>query len=228
MKNLLLAAALAFVPTASQAAVTINFSGGTFPYVKGSALIGSSKEVETPSYVTTEIETESRTVSGTIVIDTGSAGMDLDSGPGVFYSGDSFVTLTFASDGYTPTKLTGTLSQQQIDNAALSGLTFQLFDQADTYGYQFQLYSLNNIPTSIFDGLLLPDFTMANGLFFAAASVQVQGDTTVRYLSAGAVKSISQVAAAVPEPATWAMMLVGFGLVGVGLRRRERVSVRFA
>ena len=29
----------------------------------------------------------------------------------------------------------------------------------------------------------------------------------------------------VPEPATWAMMLFGFGLIGAGLRRRERVLV---
>lgn len=33
---------------------------------------------------------------------------------------------------------------------------------------------------------------------------------------------ISQVASAVPEPATWATMLAGFGLVGVTLRRRPR------
>jgi hypothetical protein len=33
---------------------------------------------------------------------------------------------------------------------------------------------------------------------------------------------------AVPEPATWAMMLAGFGVVGGAMRRRQRVSVRFA
>ena len=33
-------------------------------------------------------------------------------------------------------------------------------------------------------------------------------------------------AAAVPEPATWAMMLAGFGMVGVGLRRRSAVKTR--
>lgn len=31
---------------------------------------------------------------------------------------------------------------------------------------------------------------------------------------------------AVPEPATWGMMLVGFGLVGFGLRSRRKQSVR--
>jgi hypothetical protein len=35
-------------------------------------------------------------------------------------------------------------------------------------------------------------------------------------------------AGAVPEPASWAMMIAGFGLAGVALRRRQRVGVRFA
>ena len=34
--------------------------------------------------------------------------------------------------------------------------------------------------------------------------------------------------AAVPEPATWAMMIGGFGLVGGTLRGRRKVAVRFA
>lgn len=32
--------------------------------------------------------------------------------------------------------------------------------------------------------------------------------------------------AAVPEPATWAMMLVGFGAIGASMRRRRRVSAK--
>ena len=40
------------------------------------------------------------------------------------------------------------------------------------------------------------------------------------------------VAAAVPEPATWALMMAGFGILGFGLRRRtatdSRVSFKFA
>jgi choice-of-anchor C domain-containing protein len=36
-----------------------------------------------------------------------------------------------------------------------------------------------------------------------------------------ALDNISATAAAVPEPATWAMMVVGFGLAGAGLRRRK-------
>ncbi|MBY0583571.1 MAG: PEPxxWA-CTERM sorting domain-containing protein [Sphingomonas sp.] len=39
--------------------------------------------------------------------------------------------------------------------------------------------------------------------------------------------SLSQVAA-VPEPATWAMMIVGFGMIGAGIRSRKRQTVRVA
>ena len=33
---------------------------------------------------------------------------------------------------------------------------------------------------------------------------------------------------AVPEPATWAMMIGGFGLIGAAARRRTRANVTFA
>lgn len=35
-------------------------------------------------------------------------------------------------------------------------------------------------------------------------------------------------AGAVPEPSAWALMILGFGLVGAGMRRRGAVSVRYA
>ena len=36
--------------------------------------------------------------------------------------------------------------------------------------------------------------------------------------------TLNGVAAAIPESATWAMMIAGFGLVGFALRRRVRAS----
>lgn len=38
--------------------------------------------------------------------------------------------------------------------------------------------------------------------------------------------NISSVQAAVPEPASWAMMIMGFGVVGLAMRRRQKVTMR--
>ena len=39
---------------------------------------------------------------------------------------------------------------------------------------------------------------------------------------------VDTISAAVPEPAAWGMMILGFGLAGFALRRRSSVKVRFA
>jgi len=44
----------------------------------------------------------------------------------------------------------------------------------------------------------------------------------------GATLSFAPSATAVPEPASWAMMLLGFGTLGVAVRRLQSVRVRFA
>jgi hypothetical protein len=36
------------------------------------------------------------------------------------------------------------------------------------------------------------------------------------------------VGAAVPEPATWGLMILGFGMIGAAMRRRQKVSVTYA
>jgi hypothetical protein len=53
--------------------------------------------------------------------------------------------------------------------------------------------------------------------FFASFS---DGETTKRIFGSLSVSSVS----AVPEPGTWAMMLVGFAMLGVSMRRRRSVS----
>ena len=51
--------------------------------------------------------------------------------------------------------------------------------------------------------------------------------TSVHFLSNGNAFELDTIAGtgAVPEPATWALMLAGFGLVGASLRRRNRAVV---
>lgn len=50
----------------------------------------------------------------------------------------------------------------------------------------------------------------------------LQGDTTLRF------GSVLAPAADVPEPATWAMFISGFGLIGAAMRRNRRTAIRFA
>lgn len=53
-------------------------------------------------------------------------------------------------------------------------------------------------------------------------------DRTTTNYGQGLVTGFNVAAAAVPEPATWALMLVGFGVTGSALRRTRRtVAVRF-
>lgn len=53
--------------------------------------------------------------------------------------------------------------------------------------------------------------------------------TGVTFGSSQAAFEIDELAAAAPEPATWAMMILGFGLVGSQLRsRRRKTTVSFA
>lgn len=53
-----------------------------------------------------------------------------------------------------------------------------------------------------------------SSVFFSVANQQVQSSD----------KAIFDVTSAVPEPATWMLMLMGFGLVGVGMRRRKPIK----
>jgi hypothetical protein len=76
---------------------------------------------------------------------------------------------------------------------------------------------------------------------YGSAGEQIQSITFGNYLPAGSgISDIRQVRVggvelfdptptqqgAVPEPSTWAMMLLGFGAVGAGVRRRRKQDVR--
>jgi hypothetical protein len=65
----------------------------------------------------------------------------------------------------------------------------------------------------------------ATGGTIAAGSYEAQGNLGNFRALSGTVTA-SPAAAAVPEPATWAMMLLGFGAIGVGMRSRTRQTVR--
>lgn len=72
------------------------------------------------------------------------------------------------------------------------------------------------------------------GYSFGTDTLSINGSYTTGFLNritltvSGAPAFIPPVATAVPEPATWALMLAGFGLTGAAMRRRRRVATAFA
>ena len=232
MKTFVFAALLGMVPVSAQAAVVVTFSGNTFAPVEASA---GGSYVRTVEGTDSSIFASSRSqaVLGTVTIDTAALGANQGTAPDAVYygNGGSFLTVTFTSTGATPVQLTGMGTVQSLDSA--SGLTFDLFDADDTYAYSLALFSNNAIPTGSFAGTLLPDFTRATGLFFNVTSRQGGIDSFVETVSQGNVIAVTQVvtgvdAPAVPEPASWAMMIAGIGVVGAAARRRRRTALATA
>lgn len=111
-----------------------------------------------------------------------------------------------------------------IDIAA-NTLTF-FTNQSATYSTaSFNGYSID------FTGRKLTSVTLSGASSFAPAFTFNQGNLSFNLsgLSVNAGDTVVfNIAAAVPEPANWAMMITGFGLAGTALRRRRRVNVAFA
>lgn len=76
----------------------------------------------------------------------------------------------------------------------------------------------------LIENLVLQNIDLAAGNY----TLTVMGTTSGRNGSFSGSTAFTAAAAtgAVPEPATWAMMLLGFGAVGYGMRRQRRSSMR--
>lgn len=124
----------------------------------------------------------------------------------------------------------------------VSGSFERIFTFGPIAGYQIASIDLSSIATSAETNV---DFTSAtfNGVAFNILSTGTQefrnllqqnlinGTNTIRVTgTAGANAAFSGTIslAAVPEPATWALMLGGFGLVGTAVRRRQKIAVAYA
>jgi hypothetical protein len=133
--------------------------------------------------------------------------------------------------------LTADASGQAMINATtglLNDLTFMTIN-----GITFKTATFNIVGSGIVDifGLnatgqvTTEQFTLGNGSnFFGVTATGTDVLTGIRFTSATGVQDfrqlrlggVSTLTTAVPEPGTWAMMLVGFGAMGVAMRRRRR------
>lgn len=142
------------------------------------------------------------------------------SGLGRTASGTLTTTNTsFASRGYTAVTITGITGT--INGLAITGLNG--FVGSDN------LYYLTG--PSFLDGSGL-GFTASDGsqtsLFYQDSASSYRITTFTGGFASGLVTASSSAVAAVPEPAGWAMMIVGMGAVGFAMRRRRKVTTRIA
>ncbi|WP_232474085.1 PEPxxWA-CTERM sorting domain-containing protein [Sphingomonas sp. MA1305] len=101
---------------------------------------------------------------------------------------------------------TGAYGDQSVTVTGYNGLTQVFSETFDTLISSPTLHSFNAVPITSFS--------------FVSPNSQVVIDNL----------NLSPATAAVPEPATWALMILGMGAVGFAMRRRKTVNmtVRFA
>jgi hypothetical protein len=96
-------------------------------------------------------------------------------------------------------------------------------------GQFFQQTGTQSIPFSVTQSSVALRFLTGGQTYYGYA--QVGGSKLIQFAyndtPLGSI-STGQAPAAVPEPATWAMMLAGFGMLGGALRRKKINGVRFA
>jgi hypothetical protein len=112
---------------------------------------------------------------------------------------------------------------------------------ASVPGFSGTLSGTANIqffPTAMSGGILIADPDSIDWLLEATGPQLYNGPETAPVFHTGTFAltglstpgsfslTIAPVSAAVPEPASWALMISGFGLAGAALRRRQAVAVR--
>ncbi|WP_194954706.1 PEPxxWA-CTERM sorting domain-containing protein [Sphingopyxis solisilvae] len=209
MRNLIkltAAAALIGASVPASAAVTICLGGGCVANPDSNVLLNTG---DTGTSVTGTLNN----ASGTVTL-TSTESLSLPA------NGAARVT---ATDGVLNNPLTFTFNDGLISalefniNALTNGDVFFTFSGGDSDGLVTTLYDLSQNGQNFFNAF--------NGTFQSV---------TMSFANGATVQDVRQFrmtsAAAVPEPATWALMLIGFGAIGFGMRRRraDSVRVRFA
>ena len=139
------------------------------------------------------------------------------------FNGRSYFTALTSLQAVSPTAGTFNITDPSffyVNDNGYAGLEFGALDDTSFFsGINFGLVgydgstSVSTTPIDYFEGI---DATFNTD----------RGSVTIRNATNG---TFAAAVAAVPEPATWAMMLVGFGMMGASLRyRRKSTAVSFA
>ena len=154
------------------------------------------------------------------------------------YSGVGAIFTTSATGGYTgatgPGTTTGTFTFSDLIGTTLATSLPSLFTFGD---YTFSASSVETLGYSVTSGvggsnaaisLYLLGTAIADGFSATPASVTLQLNSTGGSAFSASATFASPPSLPVPEPASWAMMLGGFGVMGAVMRgSRRKVSLRY-
>jgi len=162
--------------------------------------------------------TDAPLVTGTVGV--GGPTVEFTSDNGLLDTNTGAATI-FRSDDGILTQLTFTL----LGGAAFTAAEFNLLTGSDStiditltaLGGGTNTFSVNN-PT----GSNVFDIIAGSGEAYTSASFSTTGGGFNTFKQLRLV--LGQATPPVPEPATWAMMLLGFGGIGMAMRRRRRSS----
>jgi hypothetical protein len=154
-----------------------------------------------------------------------------------FASGAAFTgSVTFADDFSSYSAVDGELVGYQ--NGVYTGIGSTpinwVWDSSNrsTGQNNFSNWLMGPGPQSYYDTYIQLAYNYADpaNLTFTSGVSEGGTDNFINYRDAFVSGSFSSVEAAVPEPATWAMMLIGFGFVGGAMRsrRHRKVTVSYA
>ena len=216
LKTLLLVAGLA-VAASANAAVTVS-NGSYETYAQDVATFAQSN-------VLCDLESPTLCVSGfSFAFALGNA-----PGTGLFTGSQSGITAAPPGDATQYASVLGPdgVATLTLASSALSGISFFMGSPDQ---YNSVIFRLGNTAVASFDG---DQFTgpPANGDQSLGERVSFQFNGTavdnVQFTSTQNSFEFDRVGLAVPEPATWGLMIMGFGGVGALLRNRRR-QVTFA
>lgn len=202
--SILAGTALAFTAAQSASAATINVAAGSQMSVGGNAMLIGPTATSTASQATS---IDFLVMPGSIA----------GASPGTVtnYLG----TGTFAGESCGAT-VCGSIND--ILSVSVGGSAVPLFTLLD--GVTFSLDNITSIDRSVSNVLTF----QGTGSFGGTLGLNTIASTPGSFVfstQGGTLTTFSATAVAVPEPATWGLMLLGFGGIGMAMRRRRRPAL---